>query len=84
MLRLGDKIRLTTKEAAEFIEATGFNNPPRTVQAYNLCWEKVIEYWRSLRCPEGDLMAAILEERLLPDIESEEFSSVIDQENFSQ
>ena len=61
IIRLGKHIRLTGKEAYEFLDATGRAHLPRTVEEYNSAIEALAAAWRSLEIPEGNLLAHLIE-----------------------
>ena len=61
IIRLGKHIRLTGKEAYEFLDATGRTHLPKTVKEYNAAIEALAASWRSLETPEANLLAHLIE-----------------------
>lgn len=64
MIRIGNRIRLTPKEALDFTELTGFK-PPQTVREYNRLLQATARNWLEDDSPETRLMAAVTEGRML-------------------
>lgn len=60
----GNEIRLTGKDANNFLEETGRYNLPKTKSEYNKALKDAIEYWKWADCAEGRLLAALLENKL--------------------
>lgn len=59
ILRCGNAIRLSGKEAETFLRDTGRSKLPTTVQEYNLAMRDIREMWAFTGTPEGRLLAAI-------------------------
>jgi len=64
MIRIGNQIRLTPKEAREFTEFTGFP-APQTVREYNRRLQATARNWLEEDSPETRLLAALAEARML-------------------
>ena len=65
MIRSGNNIRLTGKEAETYKMDTGRNSLPKTVNEFNMAYKEAISLWRDSNTPEGYLLAAVLEEQLI-------------------
>lgn len=61
ILRSGKQLRLSGKDAVDYLRDTGRNNLPKTVAEYNTAIGSSANAWRGNDCPEGDLLAAIIE-----------------------
>lgn len=57
IIKYADRIRLTGKDAENFLINTGRNNLPTTLQEYQSAIEMAVEQWKELDTPEGQLMA---------------------------
>lgn len=64
VLICGDKLRLTGKDAQNYLEETGKSKLPKTKAEYNNAIIDTIDYWDSISCPEARLLAALLENKL--------------------
>ncbi len=64
-LILGSQIRLTGKDAEEYIRDTGRSNLPTTADEYNQAYKQAADAWWSDGSPEGGLLAVICEQQLL-------------------
>jgi hypothetical protein len=65
ILRCGQQLRLTNDDAAIYRQDTGYTQLPKTVNEYNQGLKNAINAWVSTNCAEGDLMAAIIKERII-------------------
>ncbi|PPC94855.1 MAG: hypothetical protein CTY33_02920 [Methylotenera sp.] len=65
ILRCGDQIRLSGKEAADYLEETSRSRLPTTIREYNRALNDTVAYWLSANCPEGQLLAAMLRAKLI-------------------
>lgn len=57
IIKYGDQIRLTGKDAENFMRNTGLNRLPTTLKEYQSAIEIAIEQWKELDTPGGQLMA---------------------------
>jgi len=64
ILRCGQQLRLTAEDADFYRQDTGYTQLPKTVNAYNQGLQNAINAWIDTDCAEGDLMAAIIKERI--------------------
>lgn len=65
ILRCGQQLRLTNDDAAIYRQDTGSMQLPKTVSEYNKGLEDAMQAWMNTYCAEGDLMAAIIKERII-------------------
>jgi len=65
ILRFGNTLRLTGKEAEDYFKQTGRAKLPSTVNEYNQAIQETINLWNSIETPEGYLLASIMQERLI-------------------
>ena len=57
IIKYADQIRLTGKDAENFLRNTGRNSLPTTLKEYQSAIEIATEQWKELESPEGQLMA---------------------------
>ncbi len=57
IIHYGNLIRLTGEDAEKFLQHTGRNTLPKTLQEYHAAIELAVEQWEALDTPEGHLMA---------------------------
>ena len=60
-LRSGQQLRLTGKDAEEYLTDTGRATLPKTVQEHNTAHQQSADTWRAAGCPEGDFLAMLNE-----------------------
>lgn len=69
MIRVGNRIRLTKAEFDIFKSSTGANEPPKTVEEYNLKIRNTMAFWTDVyvheNCAEAGLLAAMCEMDLI-------------------
>ncbi len=65
ILRLGNTLRLTGKDAEDYLKETGRTKLPGTVNEYNQAIQESINLWNSIETAEGYLLANIMQERLI-------------------
>lgn len=66
LIRCGNSIRLSGKEADIYLSDTGRSTLPRTVGEYNSAMQDTKVMWQKLNSPESKLLAAICFEELVP------------------
>lgn len=57
IIQCGDQIRLTGKDAENFLRNTGRTTLPRTLKEHQSAIEIATQQWKELDTPEGQLMA---------------------------
>jgi hypothetical protein len=67
ILRLGKQIRLNGEDAEAYLRDTGRHALPTTVREYNRALQEAAICWSSIDCPEGQLLAVICEQMMIPD-----------------
>jgi hypothetical protein len=65
ILRCGQQLRLTSADADFYRQDTGYAQLPKTVNEYNQGLQDAMQAWMSTNCAEGDLMAAIIKEKII-------------------
>jgi len=65
ILRCEQQLRLTADDADFYRQDTGYMQLPKTVNEYNQGLQNAINAWMSANCAEGDLMAAIIKDRII-------------------
>lgn len=66
ILRCGNSIRLSGKEAENYLSDTGRSSLPKTVAEYNSAMRDTKAMWKRLNTPESILLAACLFEEIEP------------------
>lgn len=66
LLRCGNSIRLSGKEADIYLSDTGRSSLPKTVDEYNRAMQDTKIMWQKLNSPESKLLAAICFKDLVP------------------
>lgn len=66
ILKSGDQIRLSGQDAEDYKRDTGRSVLPRTVNEFNAAHQQSADVWRSTDTPEGELLAFLNEQEILP------------------
>lgn len=67
VMRCKQQIRLTGKEAKNFLRETGRYQVPKTLHEYNAALEQAAKAWEASGTPEGVLLAALLYNDMIPE-----------------
>lgn len=67
ILRLGEVIRLTGKDAEGYLFDTGRSQLPKTVQEYNRAMQETHDAWMQVDCAEAILLAHLAKDQLIKD-----------------
>ena len=66
ILRCGNSIRLTGKEAENYLSDTGRSTLPKTIDEYNRAMRDTKTMWERMNTPESTLLAACLFHEIEP------------------
>jgi len=66
ILKSGNTIRLSGKDAADYLRDTGRALLPRTIEEFNHAQAQSAGAWRAIGCPEAELLAVLNEMSKIP------------------